>query len=72
LSASQKAVIWRDYGMADGEVTVQVRAAMLGLFLRRLRLDLGDGLMEVRNRAEVEAVLREVAGRFGTLPRLPV
>ena len=65
LSASQKSVIWRDYGMADGEVTVQVRAAMLGLFLRRLRLDLGDGLMEVRNRAEVEAVLRNVAGRFG-------
>lgn len=65
LSASQKAVIWRDYGMEDGEVTVQVRAAMLGLFLRRLRLDLGDGLMEVRNRDEVEAVLTEVAGRFG-------
>jgi hypothetical protein len=65
LSASQKAVIWRDYGMEDGEVTVPVRAAMLGLFLRRLRLDLSDGLMEVLNRAELEAVQREVAGRFG-------
>jgi len=58
-------LIGRDFGMQDDEVTVQVRAEMLGLFLRRLRLDLGDGLMEVRNRDEVVAVLREVAGGLG-------
>ena len=48
-------LIGRDFGMEDDEVTVQVRAACLAYSC--------DGLMEVRNRAEVEVVQKAVAGR---------
>jgi hypothetical protein len=37
-------LIGRDFGMQDDEVTVQVRAEMLSLFLRRRRLDLATAL----------------------------
>jgi len=64
LSAGQRQVIEADYGMVEGEARLSVRAALLFLFVRRLRLDRDDGLVELANRAEVEAVLAEVGARF--------
>jgi hypothetical protein len=43
---------------------LQVRAALLFLLLRRQRLDREDGLVELANRSEVEAVLAEVTAQF--------
>lgn len=57
-------MIEADYGMKDGVVALEVRAAMLFLFLRRQGLDRGDGLVMVANREEVEAALAEVTARF--------
>jgi len=39
LTDDQKAVIARDYGMKDGQVTVKVRLALLYYFLKRLGLE---------------------------------
>jgi hypothetical protein len=66
LSPSQKQVIARDYGMAKGETTVAVRAALLFLFLRRLGIDRKDGrgLIEVANRAQVDKELRLIDSAF--------
>jgi hypothetical protein len=64
LSAGQRRVIEADYGMEGGEALLQVRAALLFLFLRRQRLDHEDGLVELANRGEVESVLAEVTARF--------
>jgi predicted DNA-binding transcriptional regulator YafY len=64
LSAGQRAVIEADYGMVDGVVRLEVRAALLALFLRRMGLDRGDGLVDIANRAEVEAEVKRVASRF--------
>lgn len=65
LSPGQRRVIEADYGMTGGEVRMEVRAALLFLFLRRLGLDRPDGLVELANRSEVEVVLAEVRARFG-------
>lgn len=64
LSPGQRRVIEADYGMDGGEVRLPVRAALLFLFLRRVRLDREDGLVELANRAAVEATLAEIAARF--------
>jgi hypothetical protein len=64
LSPGQRAVIEADYGMADGVVRLEVRAALLALFLRRLGLDRGGGLVDIANRADVEAEVERVAARF--------
>ena len=64
LSPGQRRVIETDYGMAGGEVCLEVRAALLFLFLRRLGLDRPDGLVEVANLPEVEDALGEVRARF--------
>lgn len=61
LSPGQAAVIAADYGMVDGEVAVPVRAALLFLFVLRLRLDRGDSLVEIANRGEVDAAMEEIA-----------
>jgi hypothetical protein len=65
LSAGPRQVVEADYGMEGGEVGLPVRVALLFLFLRRLRLDRGDGLVELANRNEVDAALAEMAARFG-------
>jgi len=39
LTEDQQAVIARDYGMKDGQVTVKVRLALLYYFLKRLGLE---------------------------------
>ncbi len=70
LSAGQRRVIEADYGMSGGEVCLEVRAALLFLFLRRLGLDRRDGHVEVANWAEVETVLAEVRARFTEPPWL--
>ena len=64
LSAGQRAVIEADYGMSDGVVRLEVRAALLSLFLRRLGLDRGGSLVDIANRAEVEAEVARVDARF--------
>lgn len=64
LSPNQQRVIADDYGMASGEVVLQVRRALLPYFHRRLRLDLmsadprGTGVV-VRNRAAYDDALRQ-------------
>ena len=64
LSPGQRQVIEADYGMKGGEAVLEVRVAMLFLFLRRLGLDRGDGLVEVANQQEIEAAMAEVNARF--------
>lgn len=64
LNAAQQRVGAADYGMEDGEVVLEVRVALLFLFRRRLGLDRGDGLVEVANAAEMEAVMAEADARF--------
>ena len=59
LSPSQRAVIAADYGMENEAVLVEVRVALLFLFLQRLGVDRGGALLEVMNREEVEAELAE-------------
>jgi len=64
LSPGQRQVIKVDYGMVDGEAVLELRVAMLFLFLRRLGLDRGDGLVEVANQPEVNAAMAEASARF--------
>jgi hypothetical protein len=64
LSAGQRRVIEEDYGMRDGQLVLQVRAALLFLFMRRMGLDREDGLVEVPNRTELDAELARMTGRF--------
>jgi hypothetical protein len=67
LSPGQRRVVEADYGMRDSEVRIEVRAALLFLFLRRMRLDQEDGWIELVNRAEVNAELELMAGRFARI-----
>ncbi|SFK18194.1 WYL domain-containing protein [Falsiroseomonas stagni] len=64
LSEGQRRVIEADYQMVGGEARLEVRAALLWLFLRRMRLDREDGLVEVANRAELVEVLEGLKARF--------
>jgi hypothetical protein len=64
LSPGQRRVVEVDYEMQDGEVSIEVRAALLFLFIRRMRLDQDGGSIEVVNRAEVQSQLRRMDGRF--------
>jgi hypothetical protein len=64
LSPAQRRVIEADYGMVGGEAVLEVRVAMLFLFLRRLGLDRGDGLVQLANQAEIDAAMREAEIRF--------
>jgi hypothetical protein len=68
-SLGQRLVIEADYGMEDGEVCLEVRAALLFLFLRRLGVDRSDGLVEIANRDEVNASLAKVQERFAQMPK---
>lgn len=66
LTASQKTVVAKDYGMEDGSAVLTVRFAMLFYVLKRLGL-LGDAAKQdarsqhivVFNRAETEAALKK-------------
>jgi hypothetical protein len=69
LSPAQRQVVEADYGMLGGEAVLEVRVAMLFLFLRRLRLDRGDGLVEVANQAEIDAAMAEASARFNAAAR---
>ena len=64
LSAGQRRVIEQDYGMAEGEAHLEVRAALLFLFLRRLGLDRQNGMVEIANWEEVDAMRAEIDARF--------
>jgi predicted DNA-binding transcriptional regulator YafY len=64
LSEGQRRVIEADYQMVGGEARLAVRAALRWLFLRRMRLDREDGLVELANRPELLAVLDELKARF--------
>ncbi|WP_372624693.1 hypothetical protein [Falsiroseomonas sp.] len=64
LSAGQRRVIEADYGMVEGETRLEVRTALLFLFLRRLGLDREDGMVELAKRDEVIEVLTEVMKHF--------
>jgi len=68
LSPGQRRVIEADYGMENGGVVLEVRLALLFLFLRRQRLDerKGDVLVELANRDEVELALKEIGGPGST------
>ena len=66
LSPGQRGVIEADYGMVGGEVCLEVRAALLFLFLRRLGLDRVDGHVEVANMLDVEVVLAEIRTNFSS------
>ena len=63
LSESQRRVVETDYGMQQGEAQIEVSAALLFLFIRRMRLDQEGGSIEVVNRAEVQSELRRINGR---------
>lgn len=69
LSPGQRRVVESDYGMRDGEVQIDVRTALLFLFIRRMRLDEDSGSVELVNRTELQAELKRMAERFGSLPR---
>lgn len=64
LSPGQRAVIAADYGMTNEARRVEVRAAMLFVFLQRLGADRPGALVEVANRAEVMAELARINARF--------
>ncbi len=64
LSATQREVVARDYAMVGGRTIIVVRIALLFLFWRRLNLDRFDGLLDVENRAEVEAMLKALRLRY--------
>lgn len=68
LSAGQRQVVEADYGMQDGEARIEVRAALLFLFLRRMRLDQDGGSIEVVNRVEVQGELKRMNERFANQP----
>ena len=54
LSPSQRAVVAADYGMVDEAITVDLRFALLFLFLQRLGVDRPGALLEVANRVELD------------------
>jgi hypothetical protein len=66
LNPPQRMVIERDYGMEHGVATIEVRAALLFLFLWRNRLDRSDrrSLVEVVNMNEVNAELKKINQAF--------
>ncbi len=64
LSDGQRKVVEADYAMKDGEARLEVRAALLFLFLRRMGLDRGDGSIEVANRGELDAEIAKIRSRF--------
>jgi hypothetical protein len=64
LSASQQRAVAVDFRMEDGFVEVEVRAAMLASFLRRMRIDRSGRLIELANQEEVEATLSKVNAAF--------
>ena len=64
LSPAQRRVTDADYDMTAGLALLEVRAAMLFLFVRRLGLDRGDGLVEVANQPEIDAAMAEADARF--------
>lgn len=64
LSPCQRQVVARDYVMVDGRISIPVRLALLFLFWRRLGLDRPDALIDVENRAEVEAMIEALRLRY--------
>lgn len=64
LSPGHKRVVEADYEMQDGEAQIDVRAALLFLFVRRMRLDHDGGSLEVVNRTEVQSELKRMDGHF--------
>ena len=52
--------------MHSGETVLQVRAALLSLFLRRLGLDRSDGLVELANRDDAQREINRINGRFAS------
>ena len=63
LSPGQRAVVAADYGMEDETCMVQVRAALLFLFLQRLGAGRPDALVEVADPAAVELELQRTRRR---------
>ncbi|MBA4172962.1 MAG: transcriptional regulator [Hyphomicrobium sp.] len=68
LSSDQKRTIELDYGMKGGKCVVKIREALLYYFDKRLRLDVSERHdrpketpVVVANRAEYDAMLRDVA-----------
>lgn len=66
LSDSQQKIVADDFGMTDGQVTIQVRRALLYYFNKRLRLDVGDAIERpseapviVKNRTDFDLALEE-------------
>jgi len=64
LSLSQQDAVTRDYAMVDGMAAIPVRAALLDHLIRALRLDHSSRLIEIANRAEVQATLERIQRRF--------
>jgi hypothetical protein len=64
LSARQRAVIAADYGMTNEAHRVEVRAAMLFVFLQRLGAERPGALVEVASKAAVNAELARINARF--------
>lgn len=64
LSDGQKAAVAQDYGMVDGVLELEIRAALLFLTWRRLGLDRPDILVEAANRDEIAAELARLDEPF--------
>jgi hypothetical protein len=64
LSPGQRAVVAADYAMTNEARRVEVRAAMLFVFLQRLGTERPGALVEVANRAAVNAELARINARF--------
>jgi hypothetical protein len=64
LSPGQRRVVEVNFGMEDGEVGIEVRAALLFLLIRRMRLDQDGAPVELVNRAEVQGEHKRMNGRF--------
>jgi hypothetical protein len=64
LSAGQRAVIAVDYGMQDEACRVEVRSALLFVFLQRIGVNGPGALLELANRDAVEAELEGITRRF--------
>lgn len=65
LSPGQRAVVAADYGMEGETCTVEVRAALLFVFLQRLGVDRPGALVEVADPEAVEAELQRAQRRQG-------
>jgi hypothetical protein len=66
LSADQKAIVARDYGITDGSITLEIRYAMLFYVLKRLnllgepeRLPARSQHIVLANREEAASALRK-------------